>query len=77
MKFYFGWRFYKGAYHALRGGAGNMDVLVTLGTSVAYIYSVVLMLQGRADVYFNTSAMIAAIESLAKLGAKVAHVLRD
>lgn len=54
-----------------------MDVLVTLGTSVAYIYSVVLMLQGRADVYFNTSAMIAAIESLAKLGAKVAHVLRD
>ncbi|MGN7308640.1 heavy metal translocating P-type ATPase [Bacillus subtilis] len=96
VQFYVGWRFYKGAYHALRGGSANMDVLVSLGTSVAYVYSIILMLQGRADVYFDSSAMIvtlifmgklledrtkvktgAAIEALAKLGAKVAHVMRD
>lgn len=37
VQFYVGWRFYKGAYHSLRGGAANMDVLMALGTSVAYL----------------------------------------
>ncbi|MCL6445367.1 MAG: heavy metal translocating P-type ATPase [Alicyclobacillus sp.] len=96
VQFYVGWRFYQGAYHALRGGAANMDVLVALGTSVAYVYSAILTVQGQPDVYFDSSATVvtlifmgkllearakaksgAAIESLAKLGAKVAHVLRD
>jgi Cu+-exporting ATPase len=96
VQFYVGWRFYKGAYHALRGGAANMDVLVALGTSVAYIYSVILTIQGNMDVYFDSSATVvtlifmgkllevrakaksgAAIETLAKLGAKVAHVIRN
>jgi P-type Cu+ transporter len=96
VQFYIGWRFYKGAYHALRGGAANMDVLVALGTSVAYAYSAVLTVQGKQDVYFDSSATVvtlifmgklletkakakssSAIETLAKLGAKVAHVLRD
>ncbi|GGI96643.1 copper-exporting P-type ATPase A [Alicyclobacillus cellulosilyticus] len=96
VQFYVGWRFYKGAYHALRGGAANMDVLVALGTTVAYVYSAVLTVTGNSNVYFDTSATVvtlifmgklletrakakssAAIESLAKLNAKVAHVLRD
>ncbi|QSO48706.1 heavy metal translocating P-type ATPase [Alicyclobacillus mengziensis] len=96
VQFYVGWRFYKGAYHSLRGGAANMDVLVTLGTSVAYLYSAILTVLGRPDVYFDSSATVvtlifmgkllessakakssSAIESLAKLGAKVAHVIRD
>ena len=96
VQFYVGWRFYKGAYHSLRGGAANMDVLVALGTSVAYLYSAVLTILGRPDVYFDSSATVvtlifmgkllesrakakssSAIESLAKLGAKVAHVIRD
>jgi Cu+-exporting ATPase len=96
VQFYVGWRFYKGAYNALRGGAANMDVLVALGTSVAYVYSAILTVMGRDDVYFDSSATVvtlifmgkllesrakakasAAIESLAKLRAKVAHVLRD
>ncbi|WP_029419969.1 heavy metal translocating P-type ATPase [Alicyclobacillus macrosporangiidus] len=96
VQFYVGWRFYKGAYRALRGGAANMDVLVALGTSVAYVYSAILTVMGRPDVYFDSSATVvtliflgklletrakakasAAIESLAKLGAKFAHVLRD
>ncbi len=96
VQFYIGWRFYKGAYHSLRGGAANMDALVALGTSVAYAYSVVLTILGRPDVYFDSSATVvtlifmgklletrakakssSAIEALVKLGAKVAHVLRD
>ncbi len=96
VQFYVGWRFYKGAYHALRGGAANMDVLVALGTTVAYAYSAILTLKGSREAYFDTSATVvtliymgklleerakarssAAIASLAKLGAKVAHVLRD
>ncbi|WDL98818.1 heavy metal translocating P-type ATPase [Alicyclobacillus sp. ALC3] len=96
VQFYVGWRFYKGAYHSLRGGAANMDVLVALGTSVAYFYSAVLTVLGHAETYFDSSATVvtlifmgkllesrakakssSAIESLAKLGAKVAHVIRD
>lgn len=96
VQFYVGWRFYKGAYHSLRGGAANMDVLVSLGTSAAYVYSVILTVQGFRDVYFDSSATVitlifmgkllearakakssSAVESLAKLGAKVAHILRD
>jgi len=95
VQFYVGWRFYRGAYHSLRGGAANMDVLVALGTSVAYLYSAVLTSMGQRDVFFDSSATVvtlifmgklleararakssSAIESLAKLGAKVAHVLR-
>jgi Cu+-exporting ATPase len=34
-----GWRFFRGAVHALRGGAANMDVLVSLGTGIAWLYS--------------------------------------
>ncbi|WP_067934386.1 heavy metal translocating P-type ATPase [Alicyclobacillus kakegawensis] len=96
VQFYVGWRFYKGAYRALRGGTANMDVLVALGTSVAYFYSAALTVLGGEDVYFDSSATVvtlifmgkllearakarsgAALESLAKLGAKEAHVLRD
>ncbi|WP_255524452.1 heavy metal translocating P-type ATPase [Alicyclobacillus sp. SO9] len=96
VQFYVGWRFYKGAYHSLRGGAANMDVLVALGTSVAYVYSVVLTLVGSANVYFDSSATVvtlifmgkllearakakssSAVEKLAKLGAKSAHLVED
>ncbi|MCF8566053.1 heavy metal translocating P-type ATPase [Alicyclobacillus tolerans] len=96
VQFYVGWRFYKGAYHSLRGGAANMDVLVALGTTVAYVYSAILTGLGAKDVYFDSSATVvtliflgkllearakqrssAAVEELAKLGAKVAHRLED
>ncbi len=96
VQFYIGWRFYKGAYHSLRGGTANMDVLVALGTSVAYAYSAILTVLGKPDVYFDSSATVvtlifmgklleakakakssSAIEALAKLGAKEAHVLHD
>lgn len=42
VQFIVGWRFYVGAYHALRNKSANMDVLVALGTSVAYFSSLIL-----------------------------------
>lgn len=61
-----GWSFYKGAYTAIKAGKGNMDVLIALGTSVAYLFSVfVLFFPGvlpvaEKDVYFEVSAVIIA-----------------
>ncbi|EFJ05650.1 hypothetical protein SELMODRAFT_431418 [Selaginella moellendorffii] len=40
VQFVIGWRFYVGAYNALRHGSANMDVLIALGTNAAYFYSV-------------------------------------
>ncbi len=42
VQFYIGRQFYEGAYKALRNGCANMDVLVSLGTSAAYFYSLYL-----------------------------------
>jgi Cu+-exporting ATPase len=44
VQFYFGARFYRNAANALRHGTANMDVLVALGTSAAYLYSMVSLL---------------------------------
>src|SRR5262245_15287319 len=46
VQFWIGWRFYIGAWHALRGGGANMDVLVALGTTAAYLYSAAVTLFG-------------------------------
>lgn len=51
-----GMTFYKGAYQSVRSGGLNMDVLVALGTSAAYFYSVYEFLAGGPYVYFETSA---------------------
>ena len=67
VQFYVGWRFYKGAYHSLRGGAANMDVLVSLGTTVAYVYSAGLTVLGSQDVYFDSSATVVTLIYLGKL----------
>lgn len=46
VQFWIGWTFYRGAYFSLRNKSANMDVLVALGTSAAYFYSVYLVLSG-------------------------------
>jgi Cu+-exporting ATPase len=46
VQFYVGWDYYTGAFKALRVGSPNMDVLVALGSSVAYVYSIVVTLAG-------------------------------
>ncbi len=69
VQFWIGARFYRGAWAALRGGGANMDVLVALGTSMAYLYSVFVTLSGRHDlhVYFEASATIITLVLLGKL----------
>ncbi len=58
----FGARFYKGAYKALRGGSANMDVLVVLGTSAAYLLSVYHVVQAnQGESYFESGAMVIAL----------------
>ncbi|MBL8453991.1 MAG: cation-translocating P-type ATPase, partial [Zoogloea sp.] len=69
VQFWIGRRFYTGAWASLRGGGANMDVLVALGTSVAYFFSLAVVVLGRHDlhVYFEASASIITLVLLGKL----------
>ncbi|TDY50200.1 Cu+-exporting ATPase [Alicyclobacillus sacchari] len=67
VQFFVGWRFYRGAYHSLRGGAANMDVLVALGTTAAYLYSAVLTVLGHTETYFDSSATVITLIFMGKL----------
>jgi len=69
VQFWVGRRFYKGAWSSLLGGGANMDVLIALGTSVAYFFSLAVVLLGRHDlhVYFEASASIVTLVLLGKL----------
>ncbi|MFP5340673.1 MAG: heavy metal translocating P-type ATPase, partial [Gammaproteobacteria bacterium] len=69
VQFWIGRRFYVGAWHALRGGSANMDVLVALGTSMAYLFSAVVTGFGLHDqhVYFEASAAIITLVLMGKL----------
>src|SRR5215203_2332419 len=73
VQFWAGWRFYRGAWGALNHGQANMNTLVVMGTSAAYLYSAVatlapgLFAAGRADVYFDTSALIITLILLGRL----------
>ncbi|MFV9511125.1 heavy metal translocating P-type ATPase [Tepidibacillus sp. LV47] len=58
VQFYIGYQFYHGAYSALKNGSANMDVLVALGTSAAYFYSIYGMIVGTHQLYFETSAIL-------------------
>lgn len=66
-----GWRFYVGAYKALRGGSANMDVLVALGTTAAYLFSLFMVAtRGQAAIghlYFEGSATILTLILAGKL----------
>ena len=68
IQFWIGMRFYTGAWHSLRGGSANMDVLVALGTSMAYFFSAVVTLFAlNQHVYFESSAAIITLVLLGKL----------
>ncbi len=60
VQFWLGWRFYDGAFKSLRGGGGNMDVLVALGTTAAWGLSTWVTLGGdpAGHLYFEASAMV-------------------
>jgi len=69
VQFVLGWRFYRAGWKAVRAGAGNMDLLVALGTSAAYGLSVYL-LQARHEamphLYFEASAVVITLVLLGK-----------
>lgn len=69
VQFYTGWVFYAGAFRAVRNLRANMDVLVALGSTVAYAYSVAIVFSGEAHlhVYFETSAAIITLIRLGKV----------
>jgi Cu+-exporting ATPase len=74
VQFWIGWMFYKGAYYALRNKSANMDVLVALGTSAAYFYSVYIVLESlqhgerhMLGLYFETSAVLITLILLGKV----------
>jgi Cu+-exporting ATPase len=67
VQFYVGWQYYLGAYKALRNGSANMDVLIALGSSAAYFYSLPIVfgiLPGH--VYLETAAVIITLIKLGK-----------
>lgn len=74
VQFYVGWDYYTGAYKALRNGSANMDVLVAMGTTVAYAYSTVVLIATTlgnelfgTHVYYETAAAIITLIVLGKL----------
>ncbi len=67
VQFYVGWQYYVGAYKSLRNGSANMDVLVAMGSSAAYFYSLPILLNiFPGHVYFETSAMIITLIKVGK-----------
>jgi Cu+-exporting ATPase len=67
VQFYVGWQYYVGAYKALRNRSANMDVLIAMGSSVAYFYSIFVMLGViPGHVYFETAAVIITLIRLGK-----------
>ncbi|OEF99223.1 copper-translocating P-type ATPase [Vulcanibacillus modesticaldus] len=58
VQFYIGYQFYHGSYSALKNGSANMDVLVALGTSAAYFYSVYSSIIGSDQLYYEVSAIL-------------------
>jgi Cu+-exporting ATPase len=67
VQFWLGARFYAGAWKALRAGAGNMDLLVALGTSAAFGLSVWSLLLGDGTaLYFESAALIIVFVLLGK-----------
>ncbi|MHB8397123.1 MAG: heavy metal translocating P-type ATPase [Thermoplasmataceae archaeon] len=88
VQFYSGFGFYEGAYHAIKSKSGNMDLLISMGTLTAFIFSVYVTLfpagiPGSA-VYYDASAFIITliltgnyVENLTKVKAnRAANKLR-
>lgn len=67
VQFYVGYTFYVGAYKSIKSKAMNMDVLVVMGTSAAYFYSIYNWYMGHDHFYFESSAMIITLVLLGKM----------
>ncbi len=75
VQFWGGWQFYKGTINGLKHGFADMNTLIALGTSAAYIYSFILTVfpglmsdfMDKTSVYFDTSAMIITLVLMGRL----------
>lgn len=69
VQFWIGRRFYLGAWHSLRGGGANMDVLIALGTTMAWALSAAVTVFGLHDqhVYFEAGAAVITLVLLGRL----------
>jgi Cu+-exporting ATPase len=69
VQFYTGWDYYTGGWKSLKNASANMDVLVAMGSSVAFFYSLALLLYAPLGkhVYFETSAVIITLIKLGKM----------
>jgi Cu+-exporting ATPase len=69
VQFYTGWDYYVGGWKSLKNKSANMDVLVAMGSSVAFFYSLALLLYPvlGSHVYFETSAVIITLIKLGKM----------
>jgi P-type Cu+ transporter len=63
--FFFGWRFHRMAFHQAKRGRANMDTLVSMGTLVAYFFSIWAMFSGK-DTFFETAVLIITLILLGK-----------
>ncbi len=71
LQFWVGWRFYKGFWDGIKAKASNMDTLIAIGTSAAYLYSAAVTLAPNffpfKSVYFETSAVIITLILIGRL----------
>jgi Cu+-exporting ATPase len=67
VQFYVGWQYYVNGFKSIRNGSANMDVLVAMGSSAAYFYSIPIIFGWvPGHVYFETSAVIITLVRLGK-----------
>ncbi|MHB8232870.1 MAG: heavy metal translocating P-type ATPase [bacterium] len=71
VQFSAGLTFYKGAYYSLKSFSANMDVLVSLGISAAYFYSVASIFLFKGELYFDTSVLLILFIRTGKLLEKI------
>jgi len=71
VQFVAGWRYYRGTWNAIQNRNANMDTLISVGTSAAWVYSTIVTftpsLFPGGDVYFDTAAVIIALILLGRL----------
>jgi Cu+-exporting ATPase len=67
VQFIIGARYYKGAWNSLKSKSANMDLLVVLGTSAAYFYSLFVLINGLdSPLYFESSTLVITLVTLGK-----------
>src|SRR5213593_4724694 len=71
LQFWVGWKFYKGFWEGVKAKASNMDTLIAIGTSAAYLYSAAVTIAPNffpfKSVYFETAAVIITLILIGKL----------